>query len=138
MDMSAPAPWTRVQDTAKTPEEPPVPLFSTPPANVLVMHGNILYDWSQVLAETKAEPWRPVLDKATEKFKASGAPEADIRAALKNHSRREELDLGPDPEPPVRTPEHPAQAAAHFALHIPGQAACPGLSSGPKGPMLCE
>ena len=25
-----------------------MPLFSTPPANVLVMHGNILYDWSQV------------------------------------------------------------------------------------------
>ena len=56
---------------------------------------------AQVLAETNAEPWRPVLDRAAEKFKASGAPEPDIRAALKNHSRRDELDLGPDPEPEV-------------------------------------
>lgn len=56
----------------------------------------------QVLAATGAEPWRPVLDVATSKFRASGAAEADVRQALKNHTRASELDLGPDPEPEVR------------------------------------
>ncbi len=57
---------------------------------------------AQVLAATGALPWRPVLDAAAVKFRASGAPEADVRSALKNHTRASELDLGPDPEPEVR------------------------------------
>lgn len=38
------------QEANTAAEEPAAPLFSSPPANVLVMHGNILYDWSQVCA----------------------------------------------------------------------------------------
>lgn len=55
----------------------------------------------QVLAVTGAEAWRPALDEAAAKFRASGAAEADIRTALKNHIKAAELDLGPDPEPEV-------------------------------------
>lgn len=55
----------------------------------------------QVLVVTGAEPWRPLLDRAAANFRASGAPEADVRLALKNHLRAEELGLGPDPEPEV-------------------------------------
>ncbi len=54
---------------------------------------------AQILAATAAAAWRPVLDAAAAKFRASGAPEPDVRAALKNHPRADELDLGPDPEP---------------------------------------
>ncbi|GAX75372.1 hypothetical protein CEUSTIGMA_g2816.t1 [Chlamydomonas eustigma] len=68
--------------------------------NVLIMHGNILYEWSQVLAAVGKE-WKPVLDLGVSKFRAAGAAEPDIRAALKNHTQKDQLDLGPDPEPPA-------------------------------------
>jgi hypothetical protein len=40
---------------------------------------------TQVQAAIKKD-WKPILDSATAKFRAAGAAEADIRAALKNHS----------------------------------------------------
>ncbi|KAF5832455.1 hypothetical protein DUNSADRAFT_11622 [Dunaliella salina] len=89
-------PWPGLQHPCQAPQ-----------GDVLVRHGKFLFDWSQVLAVTNAGPWRPVLLQAIQNFKASGALEADIRAALKNHFRSEELDLdldlglGPDPKPPV-------------------------------------
>lgn len=56
-----------------------------------------------MLAVSGAAPWRPVLDRAAELFRGSGAPESDVRAALKGHLRASELDLGPDPEPVSHT-----------------------------------
>ncbi|KAJ9508735.1 hypothetical protein QJQ45_028029 [Haematococcus lacustris] len=122
---------------------------STPPFNVLIMHGNILYDWSQVLAVTGAAPWRPVLDEATAKFRSSGAPEGDVRAALKNHMRVEELDLGPDPDleveasvkppasGPAAAPEPAAAAVAPVPAPSPAAAApsSPQPESNPKAPV---
>lgn len=51
-----------------------------------VMHGNSLYEWSQMLAAVGDASWRGVLDEATELFKAAGCAEKDIRGALKNHT----------------------------------------------------
>ncbi|GFH19076.1 uncharacterized protein HaLaN_15968, partial [Haematococcus lacustris] len=63
---------------------------------------------TDVLAVTGAAPWRPVLDEATARFRSSGAPEGDVRAALKNHMRVDELDLGPDPDlEPESNPKAP-------------------------------
>lgn len=45
------------------------------------------------------EEWRPLLDEATEKFRIAGCPEADIRGALSGHTMKNEIDLGPEPEP---------------------------------------
>lgn len=67
-------------------------------AQAQIMHGNILYEWSQILAAV-SQDWRPVLDRGVALFKSAGCSEADIRAALKNHSRKDDLDLGPDPVP---------------------------------------
>jgi hypothetical protein len=75
-----------------------------------IMHGNIMYEWSQLLAAVGKE-WRPVLDEATERFRKAGCSEADIRNALKNHTQVEQLDLGPDPEPVVEA-EAPAEISS--------------------------
>jgi hypothetical protein len=40
-----------------------------------------------------------MLDLGVNKFRAAGAAEPDIRSALKNHTQKDQLDLGPDPEP---------------------------------------
>lgn len=77
--------------------------------SVLIMQGNILYEWSQVLAAVGKE-WKPMLDTAVEKFRSAGASEPDIRGALKNHTKTNELDLGPDP-----VEEAAAKAAAEAA-----------------------
>jgi hypothetical protein len=50
------------------------------------MHGNALYEWSQMLAAVGDASWRGVLDEATELFRAAGCAEKDIRGALKNHT----------------------------------------------------
>eukprot|EP00798_Chlamydomonas_sp_ICE-L_P018328 gene18328-24790_t len=77
--------------------------LASPTGNMLIMHGNVLYEWSQVLAAVK-QTWKPTLDSAVEKFRTAGASESEIRAALKNHTNMEELDLGPDPEPETPAP----------------------------------
>eukprot|EP00798_Chlamydomonas_sp_ICE-L_P013831 gene13831-19749_t len=84
-----------------TPEEEQQALLASPTGNMLIMHGNVLYEWSQVLAAV-ANPWKPTLDTAVEKFRTAGASETEIRSALKNHTHCDELDLGPEPE--VATP----------------------------------
>lgn len=81
-------------------------------ANTSIMHGNTLYEWSQLLAAAGAE-WRPALDAAVARFKAAECTEADLRGALKNHTRADELDLGPDPEPEPEAA--PAEAEAEAA-----------------------
>jgi hypothetical protein len=77
-------------------------------AQALVMEGNNLYEWSQLLAAVGKE-WRPVLDAAVERFKSAKCSDADVRGALKNHTNAGELELGPDPE------EEAAAAAAAAA-----------------------
>ncbi|GBF89198.1 hypothetical protein Rsub_01915 [Raphidocelis subcapitata] len=77
-------------------------------ANARIMHGNTLYEWSQLLAAAGAE-WRAALDAAVERFKAAECTAADLRSALKNHTHAHELDLGPEPEP---EPEAKAKAEA--------------------------
>lgn len=67
--------------------------------NMMVIHGNILYEWSQVLAAVNKPEWKATLDSAVEKFTSAGASAFEIRQALQNHSRKDELDLGPDPAP---------------------------------------
>ncbi|KAI8470898.1 MAG: hypothetical protein J3K34DRAFT_508325 [Monoraphidium minutum] len=66
-------------------------------AQTRIMEGNALYEWSQVLAAAGLA-WRPTLDAAAARFTAAACTPADLRAALKNHTRAAELDLGPEPE----------------------------------------
>lgn len=80
-----------------------------------IMYGNILYEWSQLLAAVARE-WRPALDEAVSQFTAAGCSPADIRNALKNHTQKEHLDLGPDPEP---EPEATPAAVAEKAPEVP-------------------
>lgn len=69
-------------------------------AQALVLKGNFIYEWSQMLAATGSE-WRPVLDGAVALFREAKCPEKDIRGALRNHYRASELDI-PDEEPEVK------------------------------------
>jgi hypothetical protein len=57
-------------------------------AQVLVMHGNVLYEWSaaRVRAGKAAADWQPLLDRALEKFQAAGCAQADIDAAVATHA----------------------------------------------------
>jgi hypothetical protein len=50
------------------------------------MHGNTLYEWSQMLAAVGDASWKSVLDEAAGLFRTAGCAEKDIRAALKNHT----------------------------------------------------
>ncbi|GBF87664.1 hypothetical protein Rsub_00375 [Raphidocelis subcapitata] len=74
-----------------------------------VLEGNALYEWSQLLAAVGGE-WRAALDEAVARFRAGRCSEADVRGALKAHTRAEELDLGPDSE--AEAEAGPAGAAA--------------------------
>ena len=65
-------------------------------AHCLVMWGNLLYEYSQMQAAVGLE-WKASLDSATDKFRTAGCPEADIRSALKSHTMKDEIDLGPEP-----------------------------------------
>jgi len=103
-------------------EQPPADLR----AQALILEGNILYEWSQMLA-AGGRPWRPVLDEATAHFTDAACSAADIRAALKNHTMVAELDLGPDPEP-AAAPAAPAATAAAAA------AAAKKADAAPKAP----
>jgi len=51
-----------------------------------VLHGNSLYEWSQLLAAVGDSSWKAVLDEASDLFRAAGCAEKDIRNALKNHT----------------------------------------------------
>jgi len=51
-----------------------------------ILRGNMLYEWSQMLAAGGGE-WRPVLDEAVSLFRGANCKEEDIRNALKNHSQ---------------------------------------------------
>jgi hypothetical protein len=64
-------------------------MLASPTGNILVMHGNVLYEWSQVLAAVKpaTKDWKPTLDSAVQMFTTAGAPEADITSALRSHSQ---------------------------------------------------
>jgi hypothetical protein len=86
------------------PDEPPAPPAPEPAAlaegeaapepessvkaQVLVMHGNVLYEWSaaRVRAGKAAADWQPLLDRALEKFHAAGCAQADIDGAVATHA----------------------------------------------------
>ncbi len=42
--------------------------------------------------------WKSVLESAVSKFRAAGAPEADIRTALQGHLKIDELDIRQEPD----------------------------------------
>ena len=66
--------------------------------------------------------WKPTLDSAVDKFRSAGAAEADVRGALKNHTKKEELDLGPDPEEVAAAAAEAAAAAAEAAKEVAAKA----------------
>ena len=84
-------------------------------AHCLVIWGNLLYEYSQILAAV-GEEWKPSLDIATNNFRTAGCPEADIRQALKNHTMKDEIDLGPEPEPEKVTHHLPHSVSL---VHLP-------------------
>lgn len=106
-----------------TEEQKKTQLLQGPIGSVLIMHGNVLYEWSQVLAAVGKE-WKPTLDSAVDKFRSAGAAEADVRGALKNHTKKEELDLGPDPEELAAAA---AEAAKEVAAKAPEAKGLPSL-----------
>jgi hypothetical protein len=63
-------------------------------AHCMVMWGNLMYEYSQILAAVK-EDWRPTLDHAVANFRAAGCPEEDITSALRAHTQAASLDLPP-------------------------------------------
>ncbi len=69
-------------------------------AHTLVLWGNLLYEISQVRAAVGIQ-WKPLLDDAVAKFKEAGCSEVDIRQALLNHSKKDEIEIPPEPEKPV-------------------------------------
>ncbi|GFR41316.1 hypothetical protein Agub_g1998 [Astrephomene gubernaculifera] len=75
-------------------------------AQALVLKGNYIYEWSQMLAAVGQE-WRPQLDGAVGLFREAGCPEKDIRVALRNHFKAAELDI--PAEEPEAAPEAPKQ-----------------------------
>ena len=68
-------------------------------AHTLVLWGNLLYEISQVRAAVGIQ-WKPLLDDAVAKFRDAGCSEADIRQALLNHSKKDEIEIPPEPEAP--------------------------------------
>ncbi len=91
-------------------------------AQALVLKGNFIYEWSQMLAATGAE-WRPVLDGAVALFREAKCPEKDIRGALRNHYRAAELDI-PEEEPEVK--EEPKAAEPVGYGGVGWKAGCQG------------
>eukprot|EP01026_Neomeris_dumetosa_P075524 TRINITY_DN7992_c0_g1_i1.p1 TRINITY_DN7992_c0_g1~~TRINITY_DN7992_c0_g1_i1.p1 ORF type:complete len:638 (-),score=123.75 TRINITY_DN7992_c0_g1_i1:253-2166(-) len=66
---------------------------------LLVMWGNMLYEQSQLRAAIELD-WREKLESATEKFRIAGCAVKDIRQALANHVKGEEIELPPLDETP--------------------------------------
>eukprot|EP01023_Acetabularia_acetabulum_P059265 TRINITY_DN7122_c0_g1_i3.p1 TRINITY_DN7122_c0_g1~~TRINITY_DN7122_c0_g1_i3.p1 ORF type:complete len:648 (-),score=155.21 TRINITY_DN7122_c0_g1_i3:1332-3275(-) len=73
---------------------------------LLVMWGNMLYEQSQ-LQSAIGKDWRDKLDSATDKFKSAGCAIKDIRQALANHFKGDEIEL-----PPLEDDQTEKQAAA--------------------------
>jgi hypothetical protein len=112
-------------------------------SQALIMAGNVAYEWSQLLAAVAGDApgskgaaeagkaWRAALDDATARFREAKCSEADVRAALKNHTRAADLDLGPEPEPeavtPITTPREEEKAAAAAEQPKPAAKGLPSL-----------
>ena len=78
-------------------------------AQALVMWGNVLYEQSQVRAAIGKE-WKAIVDDAVAKFNEAGCQQADIRTALLNHLKTDEIEIPPEPETPA--PKESATPAA--------------------------
>jgi hypothetical protein len=59
----------------------------------MVMWGNLLYEYSQLLAAVNGD-WRSFLEQAVSNFRLAGCPEEDITAALRTHTQAPHLELG--------------------------------------------
>lgn len=89
-------PWKGLREEGEAVQEgqPPPQDENNMWAHCLVMWGNLLYEYSQILAAVEAD-WKPVLDKAVSNFRGAGCPEDDITAALRAHTQAAHLDLPP-------------------------------------------
>ncbi|KAG2448658.1 hypothetical protein HYH02_006015 [Chlamydomonas schloesseri] len=83
-------------------------------AQALVLKGNFMYEWSQMLAAVgRAESeWRSELDAAQALFREAGCPEKDIRTALRNHLKAPELNIPAEEEEPAAKEAAEAKPAA--------------------------
>ena len=104
-------------------------------AHCQVMWGNLLYELSQMRAAV-GEEWRPLLDEATGKFRAAGCPEADIRQALSQHTMKEDIDLGPEPEPMQVREQAPTNLSLFPSLSVCLDVAAPRLHPTAACPLL--
>eukprot|EP00191_Tetraselmis_sp_GSL018_P019770 CAMPEP_0177592292 /NCGR_PEP_ID=MMETSP0419_2-20121207/8478_1 /TAXON_ID=582737 /ORGANISM="Tetraselmis sp., Strain GSL018" /LENGTH=632 /DNA_ID=CAMNT_0019083141 /DNA_START=169 /DNA_END=2066 /DNA_ORIENTATION=- len=68
-------------------------------AQALVMWGNVLYEQSQVRAAVGGKNWKELIDEAVAKFNEAGCQQSDIRTALLNHLKKDEIEIPPEPEP---------------------------------------
>ncbi|GLC33808.1 hypothetical protein PLESTM_000121800 [Pleodorina starrii] len=80
-------------------------------SQALVLKGNFIYEWSQMLAATGQE-WKPEVEKAVALFREAGCPEKDIRMALRNHFKSEELDIPAEEETPAPAAKEEAKEEA--------------------------
>mmetsp|Transcript_5803 Transcript_5803/g.16302 ORF Transcript_5803/g.16302 Transcript_5803/m.16302 type:complete len:613 (-) Transcript_5803:272-2110(-) len=96
-------------------------------AQALVMWGNVLYEQSQVRA-TVGKEWKPLLDEAVRKFNEAGCQKADIRTALLNHLKKDEIDIPPELQPEEK-PVEPEKPAAEKAEEKPADAPKGGLTA---------
>eukprot|EP00951_Prasinocladus_malaysianus_P032619 scaffold318580_cov24-Prasinocladus_malaysianus.AAC.1 len=111
---------TMLPEDAETPK--PAPAEGEQPeeisfkAQALVMWGNVLYEQSQVRAAVGKE-WKPLLDEAVVKFNEAGCQQADIRTALLNHMKKDEIEIPPEPEKPAE-PAKVSTQSFMFLGHI--------------------
>ncbi|GIL43557.1 hypothetical protein Vafri_1256 [Volvox africanus] len=80
-------------------------------SQALVLKGNFIYEWSQMLAAV-GKDWKPELDQAEALFREAGCPEKDIRVALRNHLKSAELNIPAEEEEPAPAPAAAAKEAA--------------------------
>jgi len=94
------------------------------------MWGNMLYEQSQLWGAIGRE-WKPLLDDATVKFKQAGCAIKDIRQALQNHFKGDEVELPPLPEPTPseETPQQETQDSAPATDPVKGLPALPKKSA---------
>jgi len=70
-----------------------------------IMKGNCLYEVSQFKAAVDDKDWKSWAEKAIDAFKSSGSKPEDIRGALANHAKAEELlPLVPVPKEKKKLP----------------------------------
>ncbi|KAK9809941.1 hypothetical protein WJX72_002137 [[Myrmecia] bisecta] len=105
------SPEERAKEMKPAPEAPAEAAPEQEEANffqqTLIFWGNLLYEHSQIRAATGGD-WKPLIDEAVAKFRQAKCSESDIRAALLNHSMKEQIDIPEEPKKAAPAPEAPA------------------------------